>query len=195
MKKLITVLAILAMESYPILLCLFAVFFGILSDYIIFALLSFFALCLFGAWIITSFVFDIWSCKRLSPFFIEHKIPLLKASVISQHPKRSELSCKTCPEILKELSDVETIKHNLKPNWTYLAVTHQTVIKRLRKSSVDIIWSRSCYRQSLKSTQEKFLKGLCKRCPTTKFDCCRILKYGAVPRQFYLVKFRTAASA
>lgn len=126
------------------------------------------ALLLYPIGLMSTYAFVCGRYKRLSPFFTAYKFPLFKCSFISQKPNRSELKGKTCSEILRMLSKDDLPINSLRPNWTYLTVTHHTVIDRLQQNGIDNMCLWPCYKHSLKSTQKGFLKRLCQKCPPTK---------------------------
>lgn len=143
---------LMLVQSCPFLVILTVIIGGIAccSEWLF--VICFFSLLIYYVWLVSAHAFVLGRYKRLSPFFTAYKFPLFKCSFISQNPGRSELKGKTCAEILRMLSDDDLPISKLKPNWTYLAVTHQTVIDRLRQNGIDNMCLWPCYKQSLTST-------------------------------------------
>lgn len=69
--------------------------------------------------------------KRLSPFFIEIKIPFLQCSIIAQRIRKKHFKGKDCGTIINELLNDEIIYktiQQLRSSWQYVTLTHKTVI-------------------------------------------------------------------
>lgn len=103
---------------------------------------------------------------RLTTDFVELKIPMIKGSVISQKRRNITddsitLSGRLCKPILKELkNEKKSLPKSLKSDWTYLAITHKTIIDHLNISKVmderRFRIKYSCFKESLNFTQKNF---------------------------------------
>lgn len=135
--------------------------------------------------------------RRLSPFFIEIKIPFFRCSIISQKPSKVVVAETDCEKIIRNLyREMNTLPNQLTNNWTYIAITHDSVIRALTRrqgviNSYGLTLKLNCGKVRFKQIQRALLKGRCKECQPNKRNECEYRKMGEKRRRFYLIKFHT----
>lgn len=146
---------------------------------------------------LVSMAFDVGFVKRLTDFFVEVKIPFMRRSVIFQKPSRKALSRLTCREVYARLRDEKAeLPKSFRQNWTYLAITHQTVITHLLKvEGIDekrLNTREPDYQSSLWLEQKSLTGKRCRKCSNKQI--CHYRKKAKEKRPFYWIQFHTKST-
>ena len=182
---------------YPVIILWFLLFAAILAHNFIGALLFWASAIVYLLAVCISFFFESGLVKRLSNFFIAFRIPFVRQSIIAQKSSRRNLKKLSCKEIFSELRYEKTrLPKSLKRDWTYLAITHQTVINHVIKSGVidekGLKIHRISYQSSLRMEHRLLTGKRCRKCPNRKM--CYFKKKAKQKRGFYWIQFHTKST-
>lgn len=197
MKKALANIAINAAAIYPLLLVGIAEVWLTVAFPISVALMGMIPFCVVTLATQIYFKKNPGQVRRLSPFFIEIKIPFFRCSIISQKPSKVVVAEIDCEKIIRNLyKEMNTLPNQLTNNWTYIAITHDPVIRALTRrrgiiNSYGLTFKLNCGKVRFKQIQRALLKGRCKECQPNKRNECEYRKMGEKKRRFYLIKFHT----
>lgn len=125
--------------------------------------------------------------KRLNDYFIMYDIKWFNLFLIFQQVNKKEIEKKSCEikyEELKNMSENFDISF-LNPNKIYITITHDTIIKGLKKMK-GVKIKKEIYLYSKNLDKLQFQIFLCKN---TKNKCI-IRRAGKMERKFYYVRFK-----
>lgn len=197
-KKITALVRITLPLIYPAaILFLLAIMAGFFLNIIAFFLFYTLTL-LYLIFVVISFTFDICLVKRLTPFFIEVRVPFLHKSTIFQKADKKMVRKITCREIyIKLAKEKTTLPKNLRADWEYNAITHQTLINHLQKSEIvdanGVKNYGSGFNSSLKTEQKQLIGKRCKKC--LYGQTCYYKRKAQMKRRFFIIKFRTKSAS
>lgn len=181
----------------PLLACFAAkqilLFWGCSPNSIYFLFILIFVFCYGIVLILTSS--HVIGTQRLNDYFVAMRFPFSKWHFISQSINKKHIEGMTCKQIAHDFSkQAVTVFENLKPDRTYLASTHQTVIRRLKENpDIHMLTEALDYHSNMQKTQRRFLNRKCtKNCTVAEQNACFLQKSVAKKRSFYFIKFTVA---
>lgn len=137
-------------------------------------------------------LFKVVCVKRLNDYFIELKYPWCSWRFVMQCINKKHTRGMTCRQMASDFSKQEAEAFAaFKPKRVYIADTHETIIRRLKRNPHIKIIKQELSRQiSMKSTQKNFLGKKCETsCSSEKQKACIVRKGLAEKRNMYFLRF------